>query len=99
MNVKRRILVHLSAAATALIGVVALFAATATAAIPSPTTPYPKVTINPNVCQAEAIKVQQALIKYNAAVETYRTTLRLARTGAASAEQLRTDQAAVDNAG
>jgi hypothetical protein len=90
---------QLGAAFAALIGIVVLLATMATAAVPSPTRPYPNVAINPNVCLAEAIKVQQAQIKYNAALQTYKTTLDLARRGVASLLELRTDQAALDNAG
>ena len=71
----------------------------ATAAIPSPTTPYPNVAINPAVCLAQAIQVQQAQNTYNNALANYNRTLQLYRQNAASAYQLRTDQAAVDAAG
>jgi hypothetical protein len=95
---KPRALARFVAAVAAVVAGLVL-AGTAVAAIPSPTTPYPTVALNPKVCQAEAIKVQQALVKYNAAVATYQRILKLAGRGAASAESLRNAQAAVDNAG
>jgi len=88
------------AAIGVLVGVVVLtMGGAATAAIPSPTTPYPNVAINPAVCQAQAIQVQQAQNTYNNALANYDRTLQLYRRNAASAYQLRTDQAAVDAAG
>ena len=95
---KRRTLTKFVAAVAAVVGALVL-TGTAVAAIPSPTTPYPTVAINPKVCQAEAIKVQIALVKYDDAVATYNRLLKLAGTGATSAESLRTAQAAVDTAG
>ncbi|HEX4703712.1 MAG TPA: hypothetical protein VH352_16400 [Pseudonocardiaceae bacterium] len=82
----------------ALVGVV-LIMGTATAAIPSPTTPYPNVPINNTVCLAQAIQVQQAQNTYDNALANYNRTLQLYRRNAASAYELRTDQAKVDAAG
>lgn len=95
---KARTLAKFGAAVAAVVAALTL-AGTAMADIPSPTTPYPTVAIDPKVCQAEAIKVQIALVKYDDAVATYRRLLKAAGTGAASAESLRNAQAAVDNAG
>jgi hypothetical protein len=98
--VKPKLFALTLAAIGVLIGVVVLtMGGAATAAIPSPTTPYPNVTINPAVCQAQAIQVQQAQNTYNNALANYNRTLQLYRQNAASAYQLRTDQAAVDAAG
>jgi hypothetical protein len=95
---RSRTLAKFLAAVSAVVAALVL-AGTAVAAIPSPTTPYPTVKVDPKVCLVEAIKVEQALVKYDDAVATYRRILKLAGTGAASAESLRNAQAAVDNAG
>jgi hypothetical protein len=98
--VKSRLFALVLSAIAVLAGVVALtMGGTASAAIPSPTTPYPSVAINPAVCLAQAIQVQQAQNTYDNALANYNRTLQLYRRNAASAYQLRTDQAAVDVAG
>jgi hypothetical protein len=97
--VKPKLFALLFAAIGALVGVVVIVRGAATAAIPSTTTPYPNVPINGAVCQAEAIRVQQAQNTYNNAMANYTRTLQVYRRGAASAYELRTDQAAVDAAG
>ena len=96
---KLKLLALISAALGALAGIVLIMGGAATAAIPSTTTPYPNVAINPNVCQVEAIRVQQAQNTYNNALANYNRTLQVYRRGAASAYELRQDQAAVDAAG
>jgi hypothetical protein len=96
--VKPKLFALMFAAVGALVGVVMLMG-TATAAIPSPTTPYPNVPINNAVCLAQAIQVQQAQNTYNNALAVYNRTLTLYRRNAASAYELRTSQAAVDTAG
>jgi hypothetical protein len=89
----------LFAAIGTLVGVVLIVRGAATAAIPSTTTPYPNVPINGAVCQAEAIRVQLAQNTYNNALANYNRTLQVYRRNAASAYELRTDQAAVNAAG
>ncbi len=96
---KPKLFALLFAAIGALVGVVLIVRGAATAAIPSTTTPYPNVPINGTVCQAEAIRVQQAQNTYNTALANYNRTLQVYRRNAASAYELRTDQAAVDAAG
>jgi hypothetical protein len=59
----------------------------------------PSAIVPPAVCQAEAIRVQQAQNTYNNALANYNRTLQVYRRNAASADELRTDQAAVDTAG
>jgi len=86
------------ATAVALVTGIVLIAGMATAATPSPTTPYPTVTINTNVCKAEAIKVQQAQLAYNQAVADYNRTLQLFNRGAAAAQDVRNAQGKVDTA-
>jgi hypothetical protein len=66
--VKPKLFALLLAALIVLAGVVLILRGAATAAIPSSTTPYPSVAINPAVCQAEAIRVQQAQNTYNNAM-------------------------------
>jgi hypothetical protein len=97
--VKLKLFALILAAIGALVGVVLIMGGAATAAIPGQTTPYPNVPINAAVCQAQAIQVQQAQNTYNNALANYNRTLQLYRRNAASAYQLRTDQAAVDTAG
>jgi hypothetical protein len=92
--VKARIFAVLSTVVALITGIVLV----ATAASPAPTTPYPTVPINTNVCKAEAIKVQQAQLTYNQAVANYNRTLQLFNKAAASAQDLRNAQGAVDTA-
>jgi multidrug resistance efflux pump len=95
--VKAKLFAVLSTMVALVTGIV-LIAGMATAATPAPTTPYPNVPINTNVCKAEAIKVAQAQLAYNQAVADYNRTLQLFNRGAAAAQDLRNAQGTVDAA-
>ncbi|MBM7082991.1 MULTISPECIES: hypothetical protein [Micromonospora] len=92
-----RLVAMWSALAVAVTGIV-LVAGMASAAPVAPTTPYPSVPINPNVCKAEKIKVDQAKLLHDQAVASYNRVLQLFNRGAASAQELRDAQKAVDQA-
>jgi hypothetical protein len=97
VRVKAKIIAMLTVTAALVTGIV-LIAGLATAATVAPTSPYPSVPINTNVCKAEAIKVAQAQLAYNQAVADYNRTLQLFNRGAASAQDLRNAQGKVDTA-
>jgi hypothetical protein len=94
VHVKAKFFAVLSTVVALITGIVLV----ATAATPAPTTPYPTVPINTNVCKAEAIKVQQAQLAYDQAVANYNRTPQLFNKNAASAQDLRNAQGAVDTA-
>jgi hypothetical protein len=65
---------------------------------PTPTNPFPSVSANPDVCKAEKIRVQQAQLNYDYALNRYNTILDLYNRGAASAQEVRDARKALDQA-
>jgi outer membrane protein TolC len=77
---------------------IATAAAVAVAAPIAPTTPYPEVPANADVCKVEKLEIQKQQAKYDLAKGNYDRTKRAYDSGSASIEQLRTDEAALHNA-
>ncbi|GHJ47592.1 hypothetical protein Cs7R123_49340 [Catellatospora sp. TT07R-123] len=88
----------LAAAVAALTTAAMLVVGIAAADPVPPSTPFPAVSVNPDVCKAEKIRVDQAQLRYNQALATYNRVLEAYRRGAASAQELRNAQKAVDEA-
>lgn len=77
---------------------IATAATVAVAAPIAPPTPYPNVPANADVCKVEKLEIQKQQAKYDLAKGNYDRTKQLYDRGSASAEQLRTDEAALHNA-
>lgn len=88
----------LSAAAVAALASILLIVGVAAADPVPPSTPYPVVSINPDVCKAEKIRVDQAQLAYDQALASYKRWLKAYQEGAASAQELRNAQKALDQA-
>ena len=69
------------------------------AGIIAPTTVYPSVPTDPNVCQAERLAVQQAQAAYDTAVTNYNRDLRLYNQRAVAAATLRATERTMHLAG
>ena len=63
-----------------------------------PTTPYPAVPANPDVCKVEKLDVQKAQLIYDQAKTNYDRIKRLFDQGAASAAEVRAAETALANA-
>ncbi len=99
---KARLVVPVTAVVSA-VAVVTLIAGVATAGIsppPRPTTPYPGVPINKNVCKPQATQVAQAQTLYNLALKQYNRELNLfnRQPPAISRFELNNARKALDNA-
>lgn len=81
---------------------VVLFAAATAVALAAPiapTTPYPNVPANADVCLVEKLEIQRRQLEYDAAVTDYNRVRRLYERHAASASELRAAERAVHLAG
>jgi hypothetical protein len=74
-------------------------AAIAMAAPISPTTPYPNVPANADVCRVEKLEIQRQQLEYDAAAREYERTRLLYERRAASASELRAAERAAHLAG
>jgi Outer membrane efflux protein len=77
--------------------VIALAAAVAMATPVPPTSPYPNVPANPDVCKVEKIDVQKAQLNYDQAKADYERIKRLYERGAASISEVRNAERAMAN--
>jgi hypothetical protein len=76
-----------------------LIAGVANAAPPDPTTPYPSVAIDVNVCKTAGLKVAKAQLAYNQAVSNYNYAVAQLNKNVGSIADVRAKQTAADNAG